>query len=213
MKRVRIYSRVSTKDKQETENQVRQLMEEIEKHPDWELTHVYLDKESGKKGRAGRPAFHEMLEDARARKFDMLLFWSQDRFTREGVNKTTQYFMLLNQCGVTFKSFTEPYLDTDNELVRYILIGVLAWVAKHETERLSLRTKAGLETARRKGKMLGRPSKFEMVKDRLEPMVALGMSDYKIAKQLKLKPDTVKTYRARLDQESSNQALFSEGLL
>ena len=48
-------------------------------------------------------------------------------------------------------------MSTENELVRNILLATLASLAKLEREKISQRTKAGLERARAKGKLLGRP--------------------------------------------------------
>ncbi len=46
-----------------------------------------------------------------------MVFWSLDRFSREGIRKTILYLQRLDALGVRFKSYTEAYLDTDNELV------------------------------------------------------------------------------------------------
>ncbi|MGH6679727.1 MAG: recombinase family protein [Bradyrhizobium sp.] len=56
-----------------------------------------------------------------------------------------------------FRSFAEEHLSTENELVRDILVATLASLAKLEREKISQRTKAGLERARAMGKVLGRP--------------------------------------------------------
>jgi hypothetical protein len=41
-----------------------------------------------------------------------VLFWSLDRFSREGVLETLQYLQTLTSYGVGWKSFTEQYLDS-----------------------------------------------------------------------------------------------------
>ena len=48
--------------------------------------HEYVDKATGK--RSDRVQFQKMFQDASQRKFDMVLFWSLDRFSREGVLET-----------------------------------------------------------------------------------------------------------------------------
>jgi len=65
-----------------------------------------------------------MFQDAAQRKFDLVLFWALDRFTREDLQKTIFYLRQLDDCGVKFHSYTEPYLNTDQELVRDILLSV-----------------------------------------------------------------------------------------
>ncbi len=57
---------------------------------------------------------------------DRVLAWSLDRFTREGIQKTIFYLQQLDGLGVNFKSYTEQYLDTDNELIRHVVLGMLA---------------------------------------------------------------------------------------
>ena len=64
----------------------------------------------------------------------------------------------LSSYGVSFHSFTEPHLSTDNEPVRDVLLALLASLAKVERMKISERTKAGLERARTLGMRIGRPS-------------------------------------------------------
>jgi DNA invertase Pin-like site-specific DNA recombinase len=48
----------------------------------------------------------------------------------------------LTACGVGFHSYTEAHLATDNELVRNILLALLASLAKIEAQKVSERTRA-----------------------------------------------------------------------
>jgi len=156
--RVAIYARVSTEDKgQDPENQLRDLRA-------WcadsghDLVGEYVDRVSGRKGVAVRKQFAALFEDASKRKFDCVLFWALDRFSREGMVPTIQHLERLNSYGVTFHSYTEPNLCSDNEMVRGILLAMLATMAKQEAKRLSERVRAGIERARKEGKRLGRPT-------------------------------------------------------
>ena len=63
-----------------------------------------------------------MFADAARHRFDVLLFWTLDRFSREGICKTIAYLQRLDECGLSFKSFTESFLDTDNELVAHTVL-------------------------------------------------------------------------------------------
>jgi len=47
----------------------------------WAIAAGYVDHETG--GTSKRPPFQRMFLDARARKFDLVLFW-MDRLSREG---------------------------------------------------------------------------------------------------------------------------------
>jgi putative DNA-invertase from lambdoid prophage Rac len=58
--------------------------------------------------------------------------------------------------GCGWRSYTQPFLDTGNEMTNGIVLSVLAAVAKQERITLSERTRAGLQRARRAGKRLGR---------------------------------------------------------
>jgi tetratricopeptide (TPR) repeat protein len=62
---------------------------------------------------------------------------------------------------VKFKSVTESYLDSGNDLVSHILLGVLAHFARLDATKISSRTEAGLARVRAQGKTLGRPDKLE----------------------------------------------------
>jgi DNA invertase Pin-like site-specific DNA recombinase len=83
-----IYARVSTKDQgQDPLNQVAQLREYSERQG-WEVAAEYIDLCSGKT--PNREKFKAMFEAAYSREFDVVLFWSLDRFSREGVLETLQ---------------------------------------------------------------------------------------------------------------------------
>jgi DNA invertase Pin-like site-specific DNA recombinase len=97
-----------------------------------------------------------MFEAASQRRFDVLLFWSLDRLSREGVLETLQHLQRLTGYGVAWRSFTEQFLDSTG-MFREAVIGILAAIAKQERVRLGERTRAGLERVRRNGKRLGRP--------------------------------------------------------
>ena len=153
VKKVAIYTRVS-KEEQHPENQIMQLKDFVVLSK-WQIYKVYIDKISGRV--TDRPQFQQMLRDARLRKFDMLLVWSLDRFSREGIRNNLNYLERLKKQQVVFKSFTEPLIDTGQEGVWEIIFSLLSWVAKREAIRISERTKAGLERAKAQGKKLGRP--------------------------------------------------------
>jgi DNA invertase Pin-like site-specific DNA recombinase len=107
MKRVAIYARVSTDDKgQDPENQLMQLCA-------WcasgghEIVDEYIDRESGRKGSDKRKQFAALFEEASRRKFDLVLFWVLDQFSREGMVPTINYLQRLDSYGIAFHSHTE----------------------------------------------------------------------------------------------------------
>jgi len=158
IERVALYARVSTKDgRQDVRNQLIDLRE-FAKRQGWRIVHEYIDNASAKAGNH-RPAFDKLFLDASQRKFDLLLFWALDRFSREGMGKTIRHLEKLTNYSIAWRSYKEPHLDTTNEMVRDILLAVFSTMAKQEHQRISERTLAGLERARRAGKKLGRPWK------------------------------------------------------
>jgi DNA invertase Pin-like site-specific DNA recombinase len=141
--RIAIYARVSTTDKgQDPENQLSELREWC-RNSGHTIAQEYVEHETGGKGADKRKRFAALFEDAAKRKFDLVLFWALDRFSREGMEQTIGHLQRLMSYGVTFHSYTEPHLGTDNELVRNILLALLSFLAKVEAQKISDRTKAG----------------------------------------------------------------------
>lgn len=147
-KKAVIYARVSTGE-QNLNNQIEQL-KTMQKLQNYIFSGVYSDKMSG--GSANRPEFQRMLKDARLRKFDVILVWSLDRFSREGINNTLTYLKHLKNHGIALKSLKESWLDTSDTGMGELLIAIFSWVAEQERRRISERTKAGLINAKNVGK-------------------------------------------------------------
>lgn len=195
--RVALYGRVSTKDKgQETENQLRQLRE-FAISQGWLIFAEYVDRESG--ATDDRAEFQRMFHDASQRKFDVLLFWALDRLSREGVLETLQHLNRLTTYGVGYRSFTEQYFDSCG-IFRDAVIAIIATVAKQERVRISQRVRAGLETARAKGKRLGRPRKFVDVR-KIASLREAGKPWRAIARQMGI---SAKTARRAWQKSTSN---------
>ena len=187
-RRVALYGRVSTKDKgQEVQNQLCQLRE-FAAHSGWTIVAEYIDHESGKG--SDREQFQAMFDAASKRQFDVLLFWSLDRLSREGVLPTLQHLQRLTSYGVGFRSYTEQYFDSCG-IFRDAVIAIIATVAKQERIRISERVRAGLSTARNKGKRLGRPKVF-VSRARIESLRHEGLSWREIAQQLGSNTATVR---------------------
>jgi DNA invertase Pin-like site-specific DNA recombinase len=141
-----LYARVSTRNKgQDVRNQLAQLREFCACQ-NWKVIHEYMDQASGKSAEK-RPEFQEMMAAASRREFDLVLFWSLDRFSREGVLITLQYLQRLTSYGVGWRSFTEQYLDSCG-IFRDAVLSILATSGAQERIRLSERVTAGLARAR-----------------------------------------------------------------
>ena len=183
-----VYARVSTKDRgQEVENQLVQLREFAEKQG-WHISREYIDHETGSK--SDRAAFQLMFSDASRRKFDLLLFWSLDRLSREGALETLQHLNRLTACGVGYKSYTEQYLDSCG-IFKDAVIGILAVIAKQERVRLSERTRAGIAIARSKGRQIGRP-RLKVRSADIARLMAKGLSRRAVGRELGISEGSVR---------------------
>jgi DNA invertase Pin-like site-specific DNA recombinase len=186
--KVAVYARISTKDRgQDTENQLVQLREFAQKQG-WTISCEYIDQESG--ARSDRCEFQRMFQDASRRKFDVLLFWSLDRLSREGVLETLQHLNRLTSYGVAYRSFTEQYFDSCG-IFKDAVISILATVARQERIRLSERTKAGLAIARSKGRQIGRP-RLKVQPADIARLKAQGLSLRAIGRSLNISEGSVR---------------------
>lgn len=189
--RVAIYARVSTKDKgQSTENQVPDLRAYAQARG-WTIYKEYVEEESG--GTGHRSQFQHLFADAHKRRFDLVLFWSLDRLSREGALATLTYLNQLESWGVAYKSFTEQWLDSTG-IFKEAIISLLATLAKQERVRMSERTKAGLVRARAAGKQLGAPAKAVELVDQVRRLREAGASNQAIARAMQISPSTVAKY-------------------
>jgi DNA invertase Pin-like site-specific DNA recombinase len=185
--RTALYARVSTRDKgQDTENQLAQLRE-FASTQGWTITGEYVDRVTGK--HSDREQFQKLFQDASQRKFDTVLFWSLDRFSREGVLATLNHLQRLSSYGVGYRSFTEQYLDSCG-VFKDAVLSILATIAKQERIRLSERTIAGLEKAKRAGRIGGRP-RLVVNRAKVVQMDADGMTTREIGEELNISAASV----------------------
>jgi DNA invertase Pin-like site-specific DNA recombinase len=155
MMKIAIYTRVSKSDgSQDVDNQL-QPLRSFADSLQGKISEEYIDYASG--GSSDRPNFIRMLNDADKHKFDLLLIWSLDRFSREGISNTLSYLERLKRSNIAIKSHQESWLDTRDEGLGQLLLAIFSWVAQQERRRISERVKAGLERIRKDGKILGRP--------------------------------------------------------
>jgi len=184
---VALYARVSTLTRgQDVENQLAQLREFAQKMG-WTVTREYIDRASGAK--RDREAFQRLFADAAQRRFDLVLFWSLDRFSREGTLQTLQHLQRLTACGVAWKSYTENYLDSLGAFAD-VVISLLSTIAKQERIRIRERVAAGLARAAAKGRFPGRPQ-VKCDRDKVLALRATGQSFGQIAKEMRLAKATV----------------------
>ncbi|MFH1222225.1 MAG: recombinase family protein [Candidatus Micrarchaeota archaeon] len=161
--KVALYARVSmdegADDKrfQDSENQLMPLREFC-KASGWEIYREYVDKKSG--ADSNRPEFRAMLQDAALRRFNGILIWKLDRFSREGIVPTMSYIRQLKDRQIWLRSLTESWFDTQDAGITEVILAILSWASAEERKKISERTKAGIARRRAIGQWRGgRPRK------------------------------------------------------
>ena len=146
MTRAAIWARVSTED-QETSNQLDELRQWAARRGFTVVTEYVLNGTSAWNG-GQREALNAALADARIGKWDVLLCWSLDRLSREGIEITLGWMRRFHEAGAPIWSLQESWTETSDPHVRELIAAIMAWLARMESQRRSERVKAGL--ARRK---------------------------------------------------------------
>jgi len=189
-KRVTIYARVSTQD-QHPETQVRYL-KRFAKDRGLKIIKIYQEKASASANRnTPRPQFEKLLDDVRKRRTDAVLVWKLDRLarsTRELLNRLEEFRAL----GVELLSYTEN-IDTTTPAGK-ALFGMVAIFAEFENDIRRERTIAGMQTAREKGKHLGRPHLSPETIKQIKDLKTKGLPDAFIIRETSLSRNTVKKY-------------------
>ncbi|MCL2567929.1 MAG: recombinase family protein [Oscillospiraceae bacterium] len=163
--RVTFYARVSTdKDEQlnSLENQISYYPDFIASHPKWMFLSGYVDEGLSGITTAKRENFHNMVRDAEAGMFDLIITKEITRFARNTLD-SIQYTRRLLSCGVGvfFQNDNINTFDEDSELRLTIMSGI----AQDELRRLSSRVSFGHQQAIKNGVVLGNGRMFGYDKD------------------------------------------------
>lgn len=140
------YARVSKGDEQSTSLQIEALQKAGAKR-------IFEDEASG--GRWDRPELQRMLDQLR--EGDLVLVWKLDRLSRS-LKDLLHLLEKIEKQGAGFRSLTEN-IDTTSPSGR-MMMQMLGSFAEFERAMIQERTKAGLETARRAGRVGGRRKKL-----------------------------------------------------
>lgn len=151
---IAIYARVSTNNGQNPEMQLRELREYCQRRG-WEVQREYVDVGvSG--GKEKRPELDLLMSEAHKRHFDAVVVWRFDRFARS-VSHLLRALELFRSLGIEFVSLSEQ-VDTSTPTGKMIFT-VLGAVAELERSLIAERVRAGIRSARARGRKLGRPRK------------------------------------------------------
>jgi DNA invertase Pin-like site-specific DNA recombinase len=181
-----VYSRVSTMGRgQDPAMQTRELNDYCQRRG-WEVFDCYVD--NGVSGRKdSRPQLNRLMRDAHARRFDVVLCWRFDRFSRS-VSHLCRALETFNALDIQFVSLCEQ-VDTTTPTGKLVFT-ILGAVAEGERNLIAERVRAGLRNARAKGKALGRP-RMDVDVTQIESLRASGDSWRTIARKLGLSVGTV----------------------
>jgi DNA invertase Pin-like site-specific DNA recombinase len=155
--------------------------------------------EGAYRARGARKAFQALLKAASNREFEVVLFWSLERFCPENLTSTLHHLQTLSSYGVHYRSFSEPFLDSSGPH-RDAVLGTIALIAAHERRRRSDKIREGLEDASEKGRRGGRPT---VIVD-LQRLYQLRLEDYsleQIAKELETSKTTIFRLAHKQDED------------
>lgn len=199
MKRVAIYLRVST-TQQNTELQIRELKKYCELRG-WETPEVFEDKLTG--ANLNRPNFKILMEKCRRRELDIVCVWKLDRAFRS-LRDTVNTLHEFSELGILFVSLNDPGLDMTTAMGK-LMVHIVGAFANFELDMIKTRVQAGINNARSKGKVLGRPRRVNI--SEVQRLRSEGKSLGQIAKELETTKGCVskilKKYGLQCDTKST----------
>jgi len=140
--KIAIYTRVSTEDQARDGYSIEVQQEYLLDHAKrlgWEVYKIYTDDESGYS--LDRPALKEMLQDAKVKKFELIITYKLDRFSRK-LKDLLNIVDELEGFGVAYKSATEPF-DTTTSAGK-LMFQQLGSFAEFERNRIKERVFPGM---------------------------------------------------------------------
>lgn len=149
------YGRVSTEHEAQLaalENQMQWYENQAKYHPNWTVLKSYIDRGITGTQAKKRPAFMEMLDDAKYHKFDLIVTREVCRFARNTVD-TLVITRQLKEIGIEVY-FVEDNIwtmDNDGEL----RLTIMATLAQEESRKTSERVRAGQKISRDNGVLYG----------------------------------------------------------
>lgn len=163
--RVTFYARVSSeKDEQlnSLDNQISYYRNFIQNNAKWTFVDGYIDEGISGMSTLKRENFHNMVNDAKLNKFDLIITKEITRFARNTLDSIQYTRELLSYgVGVFFQNDNINTLDEDSELRLTIMSGI----AQDELRKLSSRIKFGHQEAIKKSVVLGNSRIFGYRKD------------------------------------------------
>lgn len=187
-KKVALYTRVST-DEQKTDLQLMDLKDYIQKRG-YTIYNTYEDIISGTAKE--RKALDQLFQDAKHRKFDIVLVWKFDRFARS-LKMLVDSLALFQELGIDFISYKEN-IDTTTSMGR-LIFHINSAYAEFEREIIKDRVIAGIKAKREKTGKWGRNVLASELQQKIKDLIAVKQSIRTVAKTLHLSTRTVRKYK------------------
>lgn len=149
------YGRVSTEHEAQLaalENQMQWYEDQAKYHPNWTVLDKYIDEGITGTQAKKRPAFMQMIEDAKQGDFDLIVTREVCRFARNTVDTLVMTRELKNYgVEVYFVEDNIWTMDGDGEL----RLTIMATLAQEESRKISERVRAGQKISRDNGVLYG----------------------------------------------------------
>lgn len=149
------YGRVSTEHEAQLaalENQMQWYEDQAKYHPNWTVLDKYIDEGITGTQVKKRPAFMQMIEDAKRGDFDLIVTREVCRFARNTVDTLVMTRELKNYgVEVYFVEDNIWTMDGDGEL----RLTIMATLAQEESRKISERVRAGQKISRDNGVLYG----------------------------------------------------------
>lgn len=162
-RRAVLLGRVSTDDKgQEPENQLQPLRAAAARLG-WTVVEEIALEMSAWDATAAAEVRRRVLAPIVDGRADTLMVWALDRVCRGGIEAAFAFLGELEQhLGADLYSLQEPFLSTAgaDRQTRELMIALLSWLAKWESQRKSDRLKATVRTRRNRAASLGQRAKW-----------------------------------------------------
>ncbi len=198
-RRIVYYGRVSTEHEAQLsalENQMQWYDDQTKYHPNWCVLNKYIDEGITGTQAKKRPAFLQMIEDAKQGEFDLIVTREVCRFARNTVDTLVTTRELKNYgVEVYFVEDNIWTMDGDGEL----RLTIMATLAQEESRKISERVRAGQKISRDNGVLYGsgniigydrvngtyviNPEQAETVRIIFD-LYAEGMGETKVCKEL-----------------------------
>ena len=154
-KLIAIYCRVSTEEQSENGYSIdeqERLLEEWCKKMGYVIYKCYSDRGISGKNIKDRPALKELLSDAKAGKFDMVISWKINRVSRK-LEDVLKIVNILEKNNITFKSYSEPF-ETDTPAGR-MQFQMMALIGEFERGTIAQNVKMGMIAKAKSGNWCG----------------------------------------------------------